>query len=77
MMRKMDFILTSPVRLLLSAAYDDDYEETPQEKLEQVIMEDVLLTEKNDGIRPIYVDNISEDVEEKLKELLEKIPRNN
>lgn len=41
-------------------------------------MEDVLLTEKTEGNSYVqHVDSISQDVEDKLKELLEKMPRKN
>lgn len=40
-------------------------------------MEDVLNTENNDGNCECMIDNISEEVVEKLRELLEKLPKKN
>lgn len=40
-------------------------------------MEEVFKLEKKDGIFGDKVDNISEDVEDKLKEIVQRIPRNN
>lgn len=51
-------------------AYENEYEERPQEKLECLIMEEVFKLEKKDGIFGDKVDNISEDVEDKLKEIV-------
>lgn len=46
MRRKITFILNLQVPTTHTSAYDNEYEERPQEKLEHVIMEEILKQEK-------------------------------